>query len=446
MPVMPEQVLYAGIDLGTSGCRLVVIDEKKQIQTNSSIRYKTSSSDLLEQTPELWWQSVTKLLADLPDEIKNCLKSLAIDGTSGTLLLTDQHGNPTTQALMYNDLRATQEAVEIKQVLPKESGAQGVSGSLSRLLWLLKNQPSSQHAYALHQADFLLNKLSNQFEQGCVVSDENNCLKLGYDIINRHWPDEMEGFGFPLSLLPKVVPAGKWVSTIDSEMATQLGLPSTLKLVTGTTDSIAAFIATGADQIGDGVTSLGSTLVIKLMSDKPVFAPEYGVYSHRLNLAEKNNTWLVGGASNSGGNVLLEFFNQQQLDEMTPKLHPEHLNNYNYYPLVKQGERFPFADSKKEPQLTPRPSSDVEFMQGILEGIADIEALAYQRLAELGTPEVRVIRTAGGGSKNEAWSQIRQIKLGVEMVDLSLPHEYSEAAYGSAILARSGCKSTSSLD
>lgn len=422
--------LFAGIDLGTSGCRIVVIDSAVQVVANASISYQTPEH----QTPELWWESVLQLLSGLPDEVKASLQSLAIDGTSGTLLLTDAGGNPTSQALMYHDLRATQEARLIKKVLANENGAQGASGSLARLLWLLKHKRSLKHAHALHQADFILAKLTNQFTLGNTFSDENNCLKLGYDVINQCWPDEMAQFGFPLSLLPRVVPAGTCVSTIDSKVAKRLGLQNDLKMVAGTTDSIAAFIATGANQMGDAVTSLGSTLAIKLMSDKPVFVPEFGVYSHRLNLAGDRTSWLVGGASNSGGNVLLRYFSQQQLDEMTNELHPQQLNDYAYYPLAKQGERFPFADPDKQPVLCPRPDSDVDFMQGILEGIADIEALAYQRLQKLGAPAVTSVRSVGGGSNNSAWTQIRAQKLKVDMIK----PKYTEAAYGTALLAKIG--------
>jgi sugar (pentulose or hexulose) kinase len=63
----------------------------------------------------------------------------------------------------------------------------------------------------------------------------------------------------------------------------------------GTTDSIAAFLASGANKAGQAVTSLGSTLAIKLISKVPVDDSEKGIYSHRLD-----DTWLVGGASNVG--------------------------------------------------------------------------------------------------------------------------------------------------
>ncbi len=389
---------------------------------NRSISYPPQA----EQTPKLWWDSVSQLLKELPQEVKDNLLGLAIDGTSGSILLTDKSGNPSSSALMYNDLRATEEAQLIKTILPHDNGGQGASGSLARLLWLLKNEPNEKHAHAVHQADYILGKLANNFR----LSDENNCLKLGYDAKKQCWPeDEIIKLRINPSLLPKVYPAGTYVEPINNKQADLLGLPQSLKLMTGTTDSVAAFIATGADNIGDAVTSLGSTLVLKLVSDKPIFSAEHGIYSHRLK-----DKWLVGGASNSGAKVLLHYFTQAEIDEMTLRLSPKQATNLGYYPLIQAGERFPVADVSKQPKLFPRPASDVEFFQGILEGIADIEMQAYQVLVKLGAPVVSSVRSVGGGSYNDAWTQIRQSNLKVDMIT----PEQTEAAYGSALLALQG--------
>jgi len=414
--------LFVGVDLGTSGCRLMVIDEQKKVQHQSSTTY--SNPD--EQTPQLWWDSVSSLLKKIPAEIKSQLKSIAIDGTSGTLLLVDEEGNPSSSVLMYNDLRATREAEAIKRIMPEKNGGQGASGSLARLMWLLKHELKQNHAHALHQADYILGKLANNFS----LSDENNCLKLGYDVVKQQWlDDELAQLGIDKTLLPDVFPIGSPVAIIDPKEATRLGFPKNLQLVTGTTDSIGAFLATGADKIGDAVTSLGSTLVLKLISDKPIYSSRYGIYSHRFG-----DRWLVGGASNSGAKVLQHYFSQAQLDEMTPALTSDSPTGLDYYPLINIGERFPVADAQKQPQLSPRPESDVQFFQGILEGIACIEKQGYCKLQELGAPKVSSIRSVGGGAKNKTWTSIRKHQLRLEMIE----PEQTEAAYGTALLALKG--------
>jgi hypothetical protein len=88
---------------------------------------------------------------------------------------------------------------------------------------------------------------------------------------------------------------GEPFAYIDPVVAKKLGLPPSVQIAAGTTDAVAGFIATGADQLGDAVTSLGTTLVVKQLTTQPIFAADHGVYSHRLG-----EHWLVGGASNSG--------------------------------------------------------------------------------------------------------------------------------------------------
>jgi sugar (pentulose or hexulose) kinase len=197
----------------------------------------------------------------------------------------------------------------------------------------------------------------------------------------------------------------------------------------GTTDSIAAFMAAGLDQPGEAVTSLGSTLVLKLLSETRVDAPEYGVYSHRYG-----RLWLAGGASNAGGAVFRQYFSDQQLADLSQQIDAEVESELDYYPLPHVGERFPVNDPQLLPRLEPRPVDDQAFLHGLLESIARIEALGYRKLAELGASPLERVVTAGGGAKNETWRHIRQRALGVPVQ----ASEHTEAAYGTAKLARLG--------
>src|SRR5262249_56029050 len=122
---------------------------------------------------------------------------------------------------------------------------------------------------------------------------------------------------------------------------------------------------------------------------------------------------LAGGASNSGGGALLAHFTAADMERLTPQLRPEVPTGLDYYPLPKIGERFPIADSTLAPRITPRPAEDHLFFQALLEGIASIEALAYQHLARLGAPLLRRVISIGGGAKNEAWAEIRRRALGL---------------------------------
>lgn len=353
------------------------------------------------------------------------MRALAIDGTSGTVLLTDEHGQPLTSALMYNDARATVQLEHIRHVAPAGSPVNAVTSGLPKILWLAEQAQSLPVHHFMHQADWL----SCQFSKHAGVSDTNNCLKSGYDPMAQVWPAWIEQVGIPLSWLPTVLKPAQPIGSIARDIAESFDLPAEVLVVSGTTDSTAAIFATGAQQIGDAITSLGSTLVCKVISDKPVFASEYGVYSQPFG-----NYWLVGGASNTGGAVLRQYFTDTQMQQMSELLQPEHPTALNYYPLPSVGERFPVNDSTLLPRLTPRPDDDVQFFQGLLEGIAQIEYNGYRLLHELGAPYPASVRTVGGGAKNRAWTQIRSRLLNTSMIEV----EHSEAAYGSALLAKQG--------
>jgi sugar (pentulose or hexulose) kinase len=416
------QELFLGLDLGTGGVRACAIDADAKIAgiATTALPSPRQDGDAIDQEPALWWDAVVETIGKLTVD-RTAIQRISVDGTSGTLLLTDGDGRPLTPGLMYNDARAGAEAARIGGIAPAESGAHGRSSALAKLLHLL-SQGGDQARHALHQADWIAGRLTGRFDG----SDENNALKLGYDPVTRRWPDWLDRLGVPRALLPQVRVPGAEIGAIDPTMARRLGLSASTKIHAGTTDGVAAFIATRASRPGDAVSSLGTTLVVKLLADKPVFAADQGIYSHRLG-----DRWLAGGASNTGGAALLAHFSAAELEAMTPKLKPAQPTGLDYYPLPKPGERFPIADPNLPPRVTPRPADDVVFFQGLLEGIAAVEAMAYRRLGELGAPALRRVISIGGGARNTAWSEIRHRRLGVPVTVA----EQTEASYGAALLA-----------
>ena len=421
--------IFIGIDLGTSGCRIYAIDENKHIlaSSNQSGEASVIKNNHVTQDPSHWWLNCQQALNDVLTKIdRTAVKSISIDGTSGTVLLCETDGKAISPAYMYNDAACTDEALLIRNIAPDTSGAHGTSSGLSKCLNLHK-QFNRDDVICLNQADWIAGQFLNQFD----TSDENNALKMGYDPVNREWPDWVQQLECFKALPDKILPPGTASGNICAEKAQLFKLPAETKIVAGTTDSIAAFIATGCDNIGEAVTSLGSTLAIKLISERPVFAPEYGVYSHRLG-----NKWLVGGASNAGGAVLKSYFDDEALQKLSREINPETPTRLDYYPLQSPGERFPINNPNKSPVLTPRPKEDHIFLQGMLEGIADIEKMAFDKLVELGAPDPTRIITMGGGSQNEVWRNIREKMCRIPVSNA----EISEAAYGSALLARQAFK------
>lgn len=442
--------LFIGIDLGTSGVRACAIDQQKRLlhQCNQSLpEPQCNISDQpqpngqqpaqqitqnITQNPQLWWQATLQVLRQLFVQIDPAeVLGVSVNGTSGTVLACDAQGTPLSPALMYNHNACQAEAQRIAQIAPAGSGAQGASSGLAKLIYLQQAFPDASRL--LHQADWIAAQLSGEF----AISDSNNALKTGYDPQQAEWPVWLDQLGIQRSWLPRVVSPGTVIGPVRSALLqnefAQDQLNRNCQIISGTTDSIAAFIATGASQVGEAVTSLGSTLVIKVISDKPVAAAEYGIYSHKLG-----DHWLAGGASNSGGAVLRQYFSQQQLDQLSPQLKPEQPTGLNYYPLLRAGERFPINDPQLPPRLQPEAESQLQFFQGLLEGMAAIEHQGYKKLQALGASYPTRVISAGGGSRNSAWNRIREQQLGVPVCSA----QYTEACYGSALLARRGYNAT----
>jgi sugar (pentulose or hexulose) kinase len=408
-----------GIDFGTSGCRAIVIDLNETIHLETAINFSESPSS---NWIEIWKQSLFELFANIPQDLTQSIQAIAINGTSSTVLLCDDRGNPITEAILYHDGRGKSIQAKLSQFVPPNHLTLSASSSLAKLIWWSQQSYFKQAVYFLHQADWLAFLLHGKLG----ISDYHNALKLGYDVINLSYPSWLVNQDF-FGLLPKVFSPGKIIGKVETAIAQKFDLNPNCLVCTGTTDSIAAFLASKAREPGEAVTSLGSTLVLKLLSTTPIEDLASGIYSHRLG-----DLWLTGGASNTGGNVLKHFFSEQELIQYSAQINPQFFSQLNYYPLLQPGDRFPINDPNLLPQLDPRPENSVDFLQGLLEGIARIEALGYQKLQALGATPLIQVYTAGGGAKNPIWQKIRERYLGVPVCSSS----YTEAAYGTALLAK----------
>ncbi|MEO1248297.1 MAG: FGGY-family carbohydrate kinase [Pseudomonadota bacterium] len=417
--------LSLGIDVGTSGVRTAVVDAAGQVVGTARVPFPAQRSGPVDA--EDWWRAVEgcliRQIAALeasghnPKEIDRA----AIDGTSGTMVLIDADLKPVTQGLMYNSAGFDAEADVIARFAPDNHITRGSNSALARMLRLQSEDPDRRARHVCHQADFVLARLIGTAGH----SDDNNTLKLGFDPEAERWPDWFEAAGVRTELLPNVHRIGQEVGEISPEIAARLGLSTTLSLRAGTTDSIAAFLASGASRVGDAVTSLGTTLAIKLLSDVRVDHAAQGIYSHRLG-----DKWLAGGASNTGGGVLLGYFDADRIAELSRRIDPTMPSGLDYYPLSKHGERFPINDPNLPPRLDPRPAEDHLFLQGMLEGIATIEAACFVALQQLGAPPPTRILTAGGGAQNDVWTDIRRriVSSNIE------PSGETEASVGMALL------------
>ncbi len=413
--------LYLGIDFGTGGVRACVIAPSGEIDAFERVELGPVQDY---EAAGLWAEALFGVIAAIPAGSRRRIAALALDATSGTVLACDEALQVAHPPLLYDDARAVAEASRIARAGGEDNPAAASTSGLAKVLWLKGHLGLERARLYLNQADWLTALLSDR----AGVSDYHNALKMGFDVEALRWPEWVEYLA-DVDYLPQVVAPGSGIACVARPRARALGLAPDCLVRAGTTDSIAAFIAAGVTQPGEAVTSLGSTLVLKLLSHKRVEAGRYGVYSHWYGVL-----WLAGGASNAGGRVLRQHFADEELEALSAMIDPEQDSGLDYYPLPAAGERFPIHDPQLPPRLTPRPAERHRFLHGLLEGLARVEAMGYARLAELGATPLRAVTSAGGGARNPVLTRLRSRLLGVP-VTLAV---HQEAAYGAALLARDG--------
>lgn len=423
-----------GVDLGTQSVRAVAVSSNGEI-LGSGVQRLTSQKNGIrhEQDPEEWWQSVVvacrQAAAMLAPE---ALQAIAVDGTSGTILLLDSSGDPLTPGLMYDDGRAVREEQRVNEIgadLWQELGYSRMqpSWALPKLLWLLREQGYLAPGVCLaHQTDFINRRLVGHE----VASDTSTSLKTGYDLLRLCWPHGIfERLGIPASVLPSVDLPGQQLGILCSQAASAIGLPAGVPVVAGMTDGCAAQIGSGAVRVGSWNAVLGTTLVLKGVTRDLIHDPLGVVYSHR----SPDNTWLPGGASSSGAGILTARFPGYNLDALGEQAWQRGVVDIIAYPLTTRGERFPFAAPQAEGFVLGEPVDDIDLYAAMLQGVAFVERLCFDYLALLGAPLDGELRLTGGGTGSHYWNQLRA---NVLARPVSIPM-YTESALGMAILAAS---------
>ena len=378
--------MWLGLDLGTQSVRVMVVSEMGHVLGQSS--YPLTSrreGPRHEQDPEEWWRAIVHVcraaLADLPS---SSIRGLAVDGTSGTILLVNRSGKALTPGLMYDDTRAKDEARRANEAGATVWASLGYrmqpSWALPKLLWLLRQHPSVIPGACLaHQNDFI----NRRFSGHEVSSDSSNALKTGYDVIRETWPHEvLDALGVPEQVLPPVVRSGKQLGTVCAEAAEMTGIPAGTPIVAGMTDGCAAQIGAGALEVGNWNSILGTTLVLKGVTRELIRDPAGVVYSHR----SPDGNWLPGGASSTGAAVLAKQFAGRNLDALSAQAAEREPASIIAYPLVSRGERFPFLAPDAEGFLLGEPADEIDLYAALLQGVAFIERLCFDYLDVLGVP------------------------------------------------------------
>lgn len=429
----------AGIDIATQTVRVAIGDGSGRVLASAVEPLpapRRPAADRAEQDATAWWPAVAAALrratGELPVAARRRIVAATVSATSGTVLLADARGEPIGPALLYSDRRAVAEAARAQELGAERWARAGLrippSFGLSKLAWLCA-QPGlrDRAAHAWSAADLVVGRLLGT----APPTDWSHALKSGYDPLRREWPSEVyEALGVPARILPEVLSPTAAVGRVCAAAAEATGLPPTCELRLGMTDGCAAQIACGSIAPGEFVSVLGTTLVIKGVSTRLVHDPAGVVYSHR----HVDGWWLPGGASNVGGAALVHGFGDRDLRTLDRAAEQRGPAAAVVYPLVGEGERFPFLEPAARAFVLGSPRDDVERYRATLEGVAFVERLAYDRLADLGVELGPTIAGAGGAGASAVWNRIRATVLDRT---LRLPRNPTTAA-GACVLAASG--------
>ncbi|MFE0145876.1 FGGY-family carbohydrate kinase [Nonomuraea sp. NPDC059007] len=472
--------VWVGIDLGTQSVRAMAVTGDGEV-LGTAARPLTSrrDGDRHEQDPERWWDQLAAACAEALANVEPArVAGVAVDATSGTILLTTKDGAPVTPALMYDDRRAAAELDRVNDVGGQVWARLGyqrmqANWALPKLLWLLRS--AGPGVRLAHQSDFVTRRLAGE----PVATDLSNALKTGVDLIAEDWPTAvMDALGVPPDVLPPVVRPGARIGSVCARAARETGLPEGTPILAGTTDGCAAQLGAGAIRVGSWNSVLGTTLVLKGVTRDLIHDPLGVVYSHRA----PDGSWLPGGASSTGTGVLSAALPGRDLTalsreatirdhatrrstdrERTGRKSGDHARAGRgsadregsglegsgrwsgnqgragrsvpsvIYPLVSPGERFPFAAADARSFTLGTPADDVETYMAILRGAAYVERLCFDYLDLLGAPVDGEIILTGGATRSAYGNQLRADVLG-RPVTL---RETAEPALGMAALAAS---------
>jgi len=427
---------WMGVDIGTQSVRVLLVDESGAVLGRGSVPLPSRRFDdgRHEQDPETWWNGFAEacqeaLAAAGPVEVAG----LACCATSGTVLLVEETptdpARPLTPGLMYDDGRAVEEGRRIEEepapVWAERALRPQRSWALAKALWMLRRTPPRPRMRLAHQVDLITSRLVGR----PTAVDTSHALKTGADPVDVRWPaEDLRRLGLDPALLPDLVRPGTILGTVCPAAAERTGLAVGVPVVAGMTDGCAAQLAAGVLRLGEWSFVLGTTTVLKGVSDRLLHDPTGALYSHR----SPDDLWWPGGASNAGAGALSAAFDLDDFPRLERLAAEREPARCLAYPLVGTGERFPFRQPEAESFLVGAPADDEgDRFAAILQGVAFVARLCLDHVRALGAQVGERVVVTGGATRSAYWTQLQADVLRREV---AVP-EHAEGALGMALLA-----------
>lgn len=436
--------MYLGIDLGTSGVKLLLVDETDSIRAEASAPLDVQRPQPLwsEQDPEAWWAALEAAIAELRRDHPQALAAVRGIGLSGQMhgaVLLDKDERVLRPAILWNDGRSGAECAELEALVPQ---SRQITGNLAmpgftapKLLWVRKHEPAifAQIARVLLPKDYLRLRLTGE-----AISDlSDSAGTLWLDVAARDWSDAMlAATGLSRAAMPTLVEGSSVGGVLQPDIAEVLGLPAGIPVAGGAGDNAAGAIGIGCIAPGNGFISLGTSGVLFTATEGFAPNPAQAVHSfchavpgrwHQMAVmlsAAASLTWVarVTGAASEAALIA----------EIEAETHGP--GRELFLPYLS-GERTPhnnphatgmFANLTHETRRS-------DLGRAVLEGVGFAFADGLAALRAAGT-DVQSLSVIGGGARSRLWGEIL-----ASILDLPLTYPKGAdfgPAFGAARLAR----------
>lgn len=451
--------VYLGLDVGTSGTKVLAIEESGRILSSATVEYPCYAPRPLwsEQDPVDWWNAVVRGVREARERggFRGAdVKGIGLSGQMHGSVFLDGANNVIRPAILWNDQRTAQECAEIETSAGGRDALIGMVANPAmtgftapKILWLRNNEPENfeKTKKVLLPKDYVRLRLTGEY--ATEVSDASGTLLL--DVVNRRWSVELlSKLQLDESLLPTVYESEDVTGKLTQEAADALGLTTDCLVVGGAGDCAAGAIGNGICRPGALSTSLGTSGVAFVHSDEVKVDPKGRV--HTFCHAVRGRWHMMGVTLSAAGS--LQWFRNALCGELHRQAKAEGRDVYDLLveearqtPTLADGLFFlPYLSGERTPHADPNARGCFigltlahgrgHMARAIMEGVCYSLREAIDIFRGMGVP-VNEIRASGGGAKSPFW---RQIQADVFNCDVSTLNSEEGPAFGVALLAAVG--------
>ncbi len=448
-----------GLDAGTTSTRAILIDENGRLIATSSRDYPmlVPRHGWAEQEAEDWYKAAVLTIRDVLEKSGIDAGGIAGIGLSGQMhgaVVLDIHGKPVRPVMIWCDNRAYMQTKKIYDIFGyynfiKLSYNQALPGYIApKLLWIRDNEPENYKKINrfLFPKDYLRYRFSGVYAS--EVSDASGSVMM--DIPNRRWSDEIiSGLEIDKKILPDIFESVVISSRVNSETAAATGLVAGTPIAGGGGDNAAGAIGTGIIREGVMSDSLGTSGVVFIHTDKPVFDPEGRFHCTCHTVPYK---WNLLGATLSAAGSLKWYADNFGVSRDFIERYPETGDDYELLNRQAEGvnpgsdgllflpyligERTPYSDAHARGVFfgISYIHTSSHFVRSIMEGVAFSQRDCLEIARELGSGSDRVV-LVGGGSRSRIW---RQIMADILNSNIAINNINEGPAFGAALIAGVG--------